>query len=135
MTELWVPDCLNCSSSSVASVEVHSINWHLLHVLVEGSIALSAIFCSMFIIYLALCRTANPAVRVYAHMLVMNASVDLCYSTANFVLMPVSGKLKMCKQIHGHVVDQCQTSGQVLLSNWLFIMLFNWLVIGVHPGG
>ncbi|CAD5228075.1 unnamed protein product [Bursaphelenchus xylophilus] len=48
-----------------------------------------ALICSCFIIYLAIFRTRNKTVKVYAHMLIMNATVDIMYSMCNLVAMPM----------------------------------------------
>ncbi|CAD5228077.1 unnamed protein product [Bursaphelenchus xylophilus] len=63
--------------------------FHTLHLVMEISFSFAAVLCSLFIIYLAVFRTKSKAVKVYSHMLIMNAAVDLSYSLCNLVAMPI----------------------------------------------
>ncbi|CAD5228079.1 unnamed protein product [Bursaphelenchus xylophilus] len=63
--------------------------YHTLHLFAELTFSGGAIICSLVVMYLAIFRTNNKAVKVYALMLIMNATVDLTYSVVNIVAMPI----------------------------------------------
>ncbi|CAD5228085.1 unnamed protein product [Bursaphelenchus xylophilus] len=62
--------------------------YHTLHLLADATLSGAAIICSLTVLYLAIFRTNNKAVKVYALMLIVNASVDLMYSVVNLIGLP-----------------------------------------------
>ncbi|CAD5228083.1 unnamed protein product [Bursaphelenchus xylophilus] len=63
--------------------------YHTLHLFAELTFSGGAVICSLVVMYMAIFRTNNKAVKVYALMLIMNATVDLTYSVVNLVAMPI----------------------------------------------
>ncbi|CAD5228073.1 unnamed protein product [Bursaphelenchus xylophilus] len=65
------------------------VDYHAFHLAAEATFSILAISCSLYIIFLAMYRTKNKAVKVYSQMLVMNACVDLGYSLCNLIGLPI----------------------------------------------
>lgn len=65
------------------------ISFQLVPLFFEIGIALTALVFSISILYLALFKIKSSAVKVYNHMVIMSTSVDVLFSSANLLFLPV----------------------------------------------